>query len=434
VKLKGVFRKRVEALGYRKALLIGFFYNMAASLYNSLLSLLALDAGGGAGLVAISTSTVNLGFLLSSPYGGSIGDRIGRKTPLLAGFLVLLVSSILLVLAYRGRVLPLFSVSGLFAGVASGLVSPNISMLVVELGVSREKRPEKPLSRLGVWSSLGWSLGLVVGAAISNIFSTMCTALVISLSSAAGVLATLALPRPLLRLEQGTLAKPTSLFHGVVERVKLVYVILAHPPILFQKLFGRGWTRFTLYNLAIIACFTGAGLFFTQMPTYLKQVRGLSDSLVLIALAIHSMSSTIIFTSIYTIATMIGTKKLLLLGIGSRVIVFLVPLITEWMPPEIQALITYTFTGATWALISVSTNSLAMYLTGMKSGGKSIGVLNSSMGVGLIIGSLASGLIAKLYGLRTCFIAASSLMLTSLLILYEALKGVKDLRWKDIKS
>lgn len=425
MKLKDGFRKRVEALGYRKALLIGFLYNMAASLYNSLLTLLALDAGGGAELVAVSTSTVNLGFLLSSPYGGSIGDRIGRKTPLLAGFLALLVSSILLVLAYRGRVLPLFPISGLFAGVASGLVSPNISMLVVELGVPREKRPEKPLSRLGVWSSLGWSLGLVIGAIISNFLPTMCTALIISLSSAVGVLATLALPRPLLTLERETIAKPTSLFHGVVERVKLVYVIVTHPPILVQKLFSREWTRFTLYNLAIVACFIGAGLFFTQMPTYLKQVRGLSDSLILVALAVHSISSTIIFTSIYTIATLIGTKKLLLLGIGGRVIVFLAPLTTEYMPAEIQALITYTFTGATWALISVSTNSLAVYLAGIKSGGKSIGILNSSMGIGLIIGSLASGIIAKLYGLRTCFIAASSFMLASLLMLYKALKGVK---------
>ena len=398
---------------------------MAASLYNSLLTLLALDVGGGAELVALSTFTVNLGFLLSSPYGGSLGDRIGRKTPLLTGFLILLVSSILLVLAYRSKSFSLFPVSGLFAGLASGFISPNISMLVVELGAVREKRPEKPLSRLGVWSGLGWSLGLVVGAIVSSLSTTVHTALVISISSTAGVIATIVLPKPMLRLEQGTIAKPTSFLHGVVERVKLVYVIVSHPPILHRRLLNRGWSRFILYNLAIVACFTGTGMFFTQMPTYLRQARGLSDSLVLIALATHSISSTILFETIYTMASAVGAQKLLLLGIGCRIVVFIAPLITEWMPAMIQALVTYTFTGATWAMISVSANSLAVYLTGMKSGGKAIGVLNSSMGIGLIIGSLASGIVAKLYSLRACFIVASSLMLVSLLILRKALKGLR---------
>jgi len=248
---------------------------------------------------------------------------------------------------------------------------------------------------------------------------------VISLSSTASVLASLTLPKPLLRLEQGSIAKPASLFHGVVERVRLVYAIVTHPPLLFQKLFSGEWSRFTYYNLAIMVSFTGVGLFFTQMPTYLKQIRNLSDSLVLITSAIHSISSTISFTAMYTIASIIGTGKLLLLGIGGRVAVFLAPIITEWMPATIQALVIYTFTGITWAMISVSANSLAIHLTGMKSGGKSIGVLNSSMSIGLIIGSLASGIIAELYGLRACFIAASSLMLVSLLMLYNALKGVR---------
>ncbi len=312
-------------------------------------------------------------------------------------------------------------------GVASALLSPNLSMAMVEYGALRDKKPEEPLARLGLAAGAGWLAGLLAAASVAAALGTWFN-LPVSLAASAASLAIALrlLPEPVLRLERPLAARPYTVFLDVIERFRLVYGLLANPPLLFRLLRRRVRrvinTRLAAVLAAVATGFMGVGVFFTQLPYYWRNVRGMTDSEILATSAVHRLSSIIGFTFMHRLAWIIGSKRLFIAAFAARSIVFTLPLLTAHLAPLAQAVLVYVFTGLTWSMISVSANSVVLDAVGVHRGGVGIGLLNTAISIGLILGSAVSGVVAEYMGVYACFPVAGLLAGAGALAAYLAVE------------
>ncbi|NPA05491.1 MAG: MFS transporter [Crenarchaeota archaeon] len=412
--------------GYRIGLLLSFFYNSAAGIIVNTIPLLILYLRGGPVALAAASTMLNLGFLIVSPLAGRLGDRIGRRPLILAG-VALQAAAITASATCLELGSGVLIASSLVLGVASALLSPNLSMAMVEYGALRDKKPEEPLSRLGLAAAAGWLVGLLTASLVSGVSGTWFNIPAsLAASTAAAVIAARYLPEPILRLERPVAARPSAVFLDIIERFRLVYGLLANPPLLFRLIRRRVRRAVTSRLLGVLLAtsmgFMGVGVFFTQLPYYWKHVRGMTDPEILATSAVHRLSSIIGFLFMHRAAWLIGAKNLFIAAFAARTLVFLLPLATMNLQPVLQAVILYIFTGLTWSMISVSANSVVLEAVGVHRGGVGIGLLNTAISIGLIAGSAVSGIVAEYLGVYACFPIASMLAGLGAVTAYLAVK------------
>ena len=400
-----------------------FVYNVAASIYNNVLPLLIVSLGLGPLAVSLASFIVNAAFISLSPYAGRLGDRHGRRPLLVVGALLLLGAAALASLLHG---YPAILASAFLAGAAGAFFSVNATMAVVEIGAVGETRPEKPLASVGLAGGAGWFSGMIIGSRAAHCAGLWAAGLSsLSLAAAALLLAVLVSEPPML-LERVITAKPSMFFLGVVERVRLVYSYLTS----FRRparALGALRRRFDYYLAAMMMAFASVSLFFTQMPVYLRTRLLLSDSEVLKYLSIHSGTSTLVFALLYRGIIPTGrVESLLVAAMAARSAAFLMPLLLAWAPPLLMSLSTFLVTGATWAVISVSMNSVALSVAEPARRGEKIGMLNSSVSLGILIGSVLSGLVAEILGFRAVFVLSSALMTASLILVVAVLRPYRS--------
>jgi MFS family permease len=408
--------------GLAGLLILVLAYNVAASIYNNVLPLLIVSIGLGPLEVSIASFLVNSAYIALSPVSGRLGDRRGRKPLLSTGALLLLASTAIVVLR-RGYMAVLLS--ALLAGSAGAFFSVNATMAAVEEGAERDSRPERPLASVGLASGAGWFTGLMLGSRAASYAGLMAAEIGGLILAASALILSLAVAEPPIIFERAVTAKPSMFFLGVVERVRLVYAYLTsfRRPLKTLATLRR---RFDYYLAAMALAFTAVSLFFTQMPVYMRTVIGLSDSEVLRYMSIHSGTSTLTFALLYRGLIPTGdVERLLLLALAARSVAFTLPLLLAGLSPALMSLATFLTTGATWAMISVSMNSVALRIAEPARRGEKIGMLNSAVSLGILAGSLLSGLIAETLGFRAVFISASMLIALSLAIVVRVLRTVK---------
>ncbi len=411
--------------GYYAVLLVAFAYNMASSMAVNSLTLRLVEKGFTPLEISYVTFTLNLMFIAFSSFAGKIGDVLGnRKPPVALGLLLLVSATLMLITGLDLLPLTVAIAAAVVAGVAGAFVSSNITMLAIEAGAPTAKRPEKALARLGFASGGGWATGLLVGSVVSNMYGTYAN-FYVSL-----VVAALALPalifgieKPLLPLERLHGVKLATPFYGFVDRVKMVYALLVEPPRLVSRV-RRGLEDplIALY-ISVLTGFTGIGMFFTQIPVYMKAL-GLSDDVVLAFLSVHSLTSTLSFTLIHRIVEKMKPDKSFMIALAARAIAFTLPptIVAVMGSSMLPAL--FVLTGFTWSMLSVSMNSLVVLLSEEERKGERMGQLTAVMSLGLLIGSILSGAIVNAFGFSGNFLVAGLFEATAVALALLRLRGV----------
>ncbi len=398
-----------------------FAYNMASAMSVNSLVLRLIEVGRSPVEVSYVNFALNALFIAMSAWAGRLGDKLGSRKPLVGlGLVVLASSAALAALVFDASPLTVAVVSASLAGAAGALVSANVTMLALEAGAPAARRPERVLARLGFASGGGWAAGLALGSAVSAAYGTSVNFHVAVAVATLG-LATLAagVKGPMIPLERLHAIKPPSPFYGFVDRVKMVYALIVEPPKLGAKV-RRGLEDPLLLTLvAVLVAFSGIGVFFTQVPVFLRRVLGMGDAEVFAALSVHSLTSTASFTFIHRLVERLTPARALTLALLVRAVAFAAPPVVALTAPQAVPAI-FLATGFTWSMISVSMNSIVVAISEEERKGERLGQLTSMTSLGLLVGSAASGLLVEALGFHTAFVSAAALEAVAAAIIYLA--------------
>ncbi len=392
-----------------------FLYNFSASLYSNSLPLVILALGLGPVEVSLSSFIINIVFIAFASYAGSLGDKTGaRRAMMIIGVIFLLLALTLVFSAYNYMSVLIASA---ISGLASAFFSSNAVMAVVEAGSSSgELRPEVSIAHAGLASGSGWFLGLLLGGILVRVLGLR-NALIFGIPIAIlSILALLFSQGPLIGLEREIIAKPYTIFFGIAERIRILFLLISKMGNPFKSAMKKGpYDPFKLYLLAMMLAFLAVSLFFTQIPVYMRRILNVPNGNVMLLMSIHNGISTAIFALLGFSLVRIEQIKALELALALRSLAFSLPLLALTYNYIVVLSTTFLITGITWALINVSMNSIALNLGGMERGGERLGQLNGSISIGIVIGSLVSGIIVKELGFVVNFILSSIIMILALI-------------------
>jgi len=359
--------------------------------------LLVLGLGGGATEIGLVLCAYSVSSVCSSRFWGKALDASTKRKQL-----------IIVSFAITGLILPMFSlakenwhITVVYAamGFFSTAYIPTANMLIMERIPKREWTPS--LSMYNFFSSIGWSLGLV----IATIWLTV------------GSLWTL--PWMLSSLS----------FVGAVFGVLTISPIEPHVPHSPRmQLAKRSWRttprsilvkplqHFYLDATMILASF---GVFYTALPAYLKGI-GLSDGIVSLFFLMNSLVSTGTFLLLNGLSTRMADKRLIRLGIAAKLVGdfgFLVLSMTGVYVPNVwMAAVVLVSVGASWAVIWPPLSALLSKLADDRKLGDAQGKLSASGGLGGISGPLLAGYLFALAGYPCAFLGSGLIVIAGFLL------------------
>lgn len=125
----------------------GFLFGFDTAVINGVLLLLRLQFALSNLQTGIAASSLLLGCLLGAAGASMIGDRYGRRKSLIASALLFALSSVGAALA---TTVTLFSVAGLFGGLAIGLASVLTPVYIAKISPSRNRGTLVSLNQLAI--------------------------------------------------------------------------------------------------------------------------------------------------------------------------------------------------------------------------------------------------------------------------------------------
>ncbi|MFN4336625.1 MAG: MFS transporter [Candidatus Nitrosocaldus sp.] len=360
---------------------LNLFENSSLAASALFIPILANTLTGSYMLVGIIAAGYGVTQALSYAYFGRLADKDGRMVRFVRlGFLASSSAFFAHVLAYDGLTLMLVR---LMAGVATGMYAGAM------LALSHEKGNNGKLAGIVSFGSLGWLLGSIVSSAIQQLTSSY--ALVFILSGSiffAGFIASLGLKVRSDISRSKNNAIDTSLLH-VVRKNCRVYTsfMLRHvgaaatwsifPIFLNQELRLNGLELGSLYAI-------NALIQFLFMNTVMKRVR--SDANIHRLIQIGALLSSLVFLAYYTSSTYM----------------YIIPA---------QILL-----GISWSMIYLGSLYVLLNRSNDKEKASSTALLESSMSISIIIGSIIGGLVAEFAGLRSVMLLSSFFCITSFIV------------------
>ncbi len=403
------------------ASLLNLLWSLASSIVFIGSPLAIIEVGGASWLLGLAALAYDASYIALSPLAGRLGD-LGRRLELVALSSGFVAASALVAEASLWLRSPWLGVAAkLVLGVAGGVAVPNITALVVDAGVGRGKRPEELLARYyGASSTLGWLAGYLGGGLLAKKAGLWAPLALAAAVAAAIVPASLLSPRPPITLEHSVVAAKARI------RLHHERVLRARFPRAREALLRLRRSPLLWFYLAVSTGFAGIGLFFSIIPAYWVRVRHLTPSDVMIYASMHTLVSTLVFLVVHRLVERLGAARSLALAFAARSLVFYEPIATEkLLPPPVQAALTYTLTGATWALLNTSLNTLALTLR-LGGRGARLGVAQSASSTGLVAGDALTTITAYAANPRVSIEASSILeAAAALLTLRLALHSAK---------
>ncbi|AEM38670.1 major facilitator superfamily MFS_1 [Pyrolobus fumarii 1A] len=366
--------------------------------------LVVLDTGGQDYLIGLAALLYDAFYIVVSPSAGRLGDLGWRRLTIAVSSVLMLFAGLTLYASLTTHNAILALMGKLLLGIAGGLAIPNISSLIVDLGVGKGRRPEELLSKYyGFSSAAGWLMGYLLGWLATRsyglqaaIMLTLCLAIVLTL-------ATRLLPPPPTTLEHSVpvIKARIRLLHERIMRARFPHIadirrLFRAPPLLW-------------FYLSIAAGFTGISFFFTMLPYYWVEERGLTYDEVMLYASIHTLASSLTFLVAHRLIEALGAHNTLIMAFLARSLVFAQPLVTEHiLPPQHQAALTYMLTGLTWAILNTSLNTVALELR-IGGRGTRLGIAQSASATGLVMGDAGASIVSYITSVRLCFAIASVL-------------------------
>ncbi len=410
-----------------------FLANVAGGISSLLVPLYVYFLGGSAGDVGAITALSSLAGVL----GGLIWGRAADRT---------MSRRIFIVLGFGGfgsfyLFLPLVRhVGGLF-WLSSGANFLWMAQAVVASLLILERLPqadwEEGLGRFNRYAAFGWMVGLGFGSLWTGLLpgtigeGWALRALGVFTGLAAGGAALwicLSLPEPTRpKLERTFVGTVVAVGNFLVERFRYaparLYYLLG-PRQILRLLQGktRLGPELTLYFYGILLASTAFSIFFVPLPLYLRGKLGIPSGLVFALYIFHHGMNALSYSWGRRLITRIGHRPTQALGLTARMILFpLFSLLGRGTASMALIPVFFMLTGITWALFQLSGMAIVSRLAPKGAKGEAMGIYNSLLGLGGMVGAAAGGFLADRLGYAAAFIAAGALIFLSLpIILLES--------------
>lgn len=324
---------------------------------------------------------------LQTPFG-RLADKYGRKPFILAGIAIHALATLLI--GASSSIAMLLALRAL-QGLGASLEGPASQALVADL-VPHAKRGAV-MGQYSMMINLGWFVGPVVGGIIADATDVRTPFYICSL------LVTLSF-FPIafyVKDPRGTGTDLTRISEPLPARARSLLAFLCLAYFLVQ--------------------FSGS-VMFPLVRVYMVNI-GASDTEIGLVVAVFGLISAPLQTPFGRLSDRLGRKPLITLGILSMA------LVAPWYgfaATFLQLLLIRAVHGIASAMSGPIVSALVADLVPRRQRGKALGVLNTALSLGMVVGPLAGGVLADLYGYQFPFFVCSASMAAGAFVIHRRVK------------
>jgi MFS family permease len=385
---------------------------------STVIPLYVIFLGGDIGEVAIISALQSGSVAIGSLVWGKIIDRFHAKRLILvlSFFLVLLCS---LAMYFTNSIYILYGLATIL-GFFMVARSPVTQLIVME---SVQKNLWSWLfARTSIISTIGMLTAMAIGTVGSFYFDLRPYFLICASSSGVAMILSTAVKGGEIHLERSSIAHSLhglrysiSNYHFVFPKVLEVYDF-RHIITIFK---GKISHEIGIFYLASFFFYCGSNIYFTAWTPFLKN-QNFSNSDVFLNYLIQMATMLLVFFIAPKIITKFGEERSTILAFIPRILAVTIPAIPLlFMTGMIGFPITLTSACLMVIGFSIfSTSSSVIFFKSIPQGfeGKYLGVNSAVTGVGVFVGSLVTGELAKILGYAPMFLSASVILVVSLVL------------------
>jgi MFS family permease len=388
---------------------------------STVIPLYVIFLGGDIGEVAILSALQNGAIAIGALAWGKIIDRFHAKR------LILIISFFFILLCSLGMYFTssIYALYGLAVILGFFLVArgPVTQLLVME---SVQKNLWSWLfARTSIISTLGMLVAMIIGTVGSFYFDLRPYFLICVVSSAVAMILSTAIKGETVRLERSSIAHSLHGLHYSISNLQFIFpkVLEAYDFRHITTIFkGRISHEIGIFYLASFFFYFGSNMYFTAWTPFLKN-QNFSNSDVFLNYLIQMATMLLVFFIAPKIISKLGEERSTILAYIPRILAVILPAVSLLF---MVGTLGFPVTIASACLMVIafsifSTSSSVIFFKSIPQGfeGKYLGVNSAVTGVGIFAGSLVTGELTKSLGYATMFIAASVVLVISL-VLFQA--------------
>ncbi len=366
----------------------------------------------GAGAVGAVVAAFYVGALFT-PLAGSIADRTGRqRTMFLACFPIMAVTMVAFASAHTVWQWALLAAAFGGAGAVAGTMG---GMFIVEA------HPKAEWNQRIAWFRLAYGAGQVVGLVLAAFAAThlrMGWWVAAAAVLVAWPLGRLGLPHLSARTASGRGELGADPSASTRQVAGISWVLHAYHRPRFGELWRAMRSRFGLFVVTWLLTMIGLQTFFNVVPLVMRSGFGVSPSASSIAFMVGAVVGTAIFPALGALATRIGPGRVLGIGLAISAASFGAMALLDWTDPSWKAsaaLAALVTAAVAYSFEVVAATMLTARLTPF-SEGSAMGVLNSAIAAGSIVGALVPSVVAAHYGYGALTVVATGVVVVALLV------------------
>ena len=385
---------------------------------STVIPLYVIFLGGDIGEVAITSALQSGSVAIGSLAWGRIIDRFHTKR------LILVLSFSLVLLCSLGMYLTtsIYILYGLVTILGFFMVarSPVTQLLVME---SVQKNLWSWLfARTSIISTVGMLAAMAIGTVGSFYFDLRPYFLICAASSSAALVLSTAVKGGEIHLERSSIAHSLhglrysiSNYHFVFPKVLEVYDF-RHIITIFK---GKISHEIGIFYLASFFFYCGSNIYFTAWTPFLKN-QNFSNSDVFLNYMIQMATMLLVFFIAPKVIAKFGEERSTIFSFIPRILAVTIPAIPLLFMTGMIGFPT-TLTSSCLMVIGFSifsTSSSVIFFKSIPQGfeGKYLGVNSAITGIGVFVGSLVTGELAKIFGYAIMFLSASVILGISLVL------------------
>lgn len=366
---------------------------------------------GGAGTVGLVVAFFYIGALFT-PVAGAYADRTGsQRLIFLACFPLMAVSIVLFALSQAAWQ---WALSAMVFGGAGAIAGTIGGMFVVEA------HPKTEWNNRISWFRLAYGAGQVLGLIIAAVAAThlrwgwFASAVLISLGLLVG---RLGLPHlHANRLRGAPRALPPTASARPIQGIS--WVLHAYHRVDWRSLGAVLRSQFGVFIAAWLLAMIGIQTFFNVVPLVMRDAFKVQPSVSSIGFMVGAAVGTVLYPVLGKLATRIGPALVLVLGLSLSIAAFggmalLTRIDVGWQGTA--SMVALVVAAVAYAPEVVAATMLVARLSPF-SEGSAMGMLNSAIGVGAIIGALAPAAVAARFGYPSLPLMAALVLLAALLV------------------
>jgi MFS family permease len=380
----------------------------------TLIPLYILELHGTVIDVALAITLFNAVSIPAAIIWGYVTDRFqSRRTIIVLSSVAISGNLILLPLAnsISGAAL----VYALFSLISSASATP-VNLLIMES--QRKSRWASMFARFSMVSSVGSTLGLVLGAAWSAYLPVSLLVLPLSaLSLASALLSFVMIREPPISFEREFIVLQKRSLQQRLLAIPLVFLRtpnLVDFKAVFKGLRSALTRQLPLLYLSIFVFYLASGLFNTSFVPSLQAAHlSLSEVFVVALMAMVVQTTSFYFAGPYVEKRDLRKSAVagLLLRSGCYAIMGVLALFAGGLPYLAATLVLYPLAGGlAFSIYYTSSNTMIFNTLGVKNQGSRLGVYSALVGVATMLGSFISGYISFYFGFLVTFVLAAVLL------------------------